>query len=196
MSRHTINTICEAIRAHRSNAWARKLGYEPLFTGTTSSKIVLIGQAPGIRAQQSGIPWDDKSGERLRTWLGMSEETFYDSQNISLMPMDFYYPGKGKTGDLPPRKDFAELWHKQLLAAMPDIQLCVLIGQYAQAFYLGDRRKRTLTETVKNYENYLPQYFPLPHPSPRNNIWMKKNSWFEKDVIPHLQKAVKKVLKK
>ncbi len=170
-----------------------KAGEQPVFTAHPDARLIIIGQAPGHKAQASGIPWDDQSGAQLRRWLGVSDETFYDETKIALMPMDFYFPGTGKTGDLPPRPGFAERWHPELLAWMPDIALTLLIGQYAQAYYL-DNRPRALTETVKNYKDYLPTQLPLPHPSPRNNIWKKKNPWFEKDVVPTLQKTVHRLL--
>lgn len=168
-------------------------GFGPVFTAHPNAKIVIIGQAPGIRAQESKKPWNDKSGEQLRRWLAVDDEIFYDPEKIALMPMDFYFPGKGKTGDLPPRKGFAELWHPPLLELMSNIEFIILIGQYAQRYYLKEQSKN-LTETVRSYKNYLPDYFPLPHPSPRNNIWKKKNPWFEEEIVPVLRTCVSKIL--
>ena len=166
-------------------------GPNPILAATPISKFAIIGQAPGSIVHKTGIPWDDKSGERLRNWLGVDDDTFYNPDVFALIPMGFCYPGKGKSGDLPPRKECAPLWHKKVLDLIPDIQLTILIGSYAQEYYLQNNRKRTLTETVRNYKAYLPQYLPLPHPSPRNNIWLKKNKWFDTEVIPYLRKVIK-----
>jgi uracil-DNA glycosylase len=170
------------------------LGPRPVFTAHPKSKIVVIGQAPGSVVHKTGIPWDDKSGENLRSWMQVDEDTFYDPEKIALVPMGFCYPGRGKSGDLPPRKECAPLWHEALLSRMKEVQLTILIGQYAQGEYMGDKKRKTLTETVKNYEEYLPEFFVLPHPSPRNNIWMAKNPWFKEKVIPGLQLKIKRIL--
>ena len=170
------------------------LGPNPVVDAHQDSKILIIGQAPGTKVHQSGIPWDDASGKRLRSWMSIDNEVFYDSSKIAIVPMGFCYPGRGKGGDLPPRKECAPLWHQRLLDSLPKIQLILLIGQYAQKYYLKEKRKKTLTETVKSFEEYAPKYFPLVHPSPRNQIWMKKNDWFEKEVVPELQKRVKLAL--
>jgi len=171
------------------------LGPNPVVDATGTSKILIVGQAPGTKVHESGIPWDDASGKRLREWMGIDSEMFYDNSKIAIVPMGFCYPGRGKGGDLPPRKECAPLWHQKLLDRLPTLKLTLLIGQYAQQYYLKDKRKRTLTETVKAFEEYFPNYFPLVHPSPRNQIWMKKNEWFERQVIPVLQKKVKQILK-
>ncbi len=165
-------------------------GVNPILAATPNSKFAIIGQAPGSIVHRTGIPWDDKSGERLRHWLGVDDDTFYNPDIFALIPMGFCYPGKGKTGDLPPRKECAPLWHQKVLEQITDIQLTILIGSYAQEYYLQKTRKRTLTETVRNYKTYLPKYLPLPHPSPRNNIWLKKNEWFYTEVIPYLRNAI------
>lgn len=170
------------------------LGIRPVFTAEEESKIVIIGQAPGKKVHENGIPWQDKSGDTLRRWLGVTEEEFYNPQLFALIPMGFCYPGKGKSGDLPPRPECAPQWHSKLLKKMENVKITLLIGQYAQAYYLKEKRFKTLTETVQNYQNYLPEYFPLPHPSPRNNIWMKKNEWFEETVLPILANKVKTML--
>lgn len=164
------------------------LGPNPVVRASATSKIVIIGQAPGIKVHQSGIPWNDASGNRLRQWLNLSTETFYDEANIAIMPMGFCYPGRGKSGDLPPTKICAPQWHNALLAKMPQVQLTLLIGSYAQQYYLTD--KLTLTERVKRWQDYLPQYLPLPHPSPRNNIWLNKNPWFEQELLPAIQQRI------
>ena len=168
------------------------LGPRPIVSAAVESKIIIIGQAPGLKVHETGIPWDDKSGENLRDWLGIDKETFYDPATIALVPMGFCYPGRGKSGDLPPRKECAPLWHKSLLKKMNKVKLVILIGQYAQNYYLGNKMKKTLTETVKNFETYLPDYFVLPHPSPRNNIWQAKNPWFKDKVLKKLKEEVKK----
>ena len=143
---------------------------------------------------ETGIPWDDPSGKQLRKWLDISDEVFYDETRIALIPMGFCYPGKGKSGDLPPRTECAPLWHEILLEKMPNIALTILIGQYAQKYYLGKRLQPNLTETVRAYANYLPEYFVVPHPSPRNRFWLRKNPWFEEAVLPELQKVISIVL--
>ena len=152
------------------------------------SKIAIIGQAPGKKVHASGIPWDDQSGKNLRNWLNVTPETFYNTSKFAIVPMGFCYPGKGKTGDLPPRKECAPTWHDSVFTYTSNIELFILIGKYAQDYYLKDNN--TLTNRVKNFHDYLPQYFVLPHPSPRNNIWIKKNKWFLQDVIPELQQLI------
>jgi uracil-DNA glycosylase len=167
------------------------LGPRPIVSAHSDSKIIIIGQAPGISVHKTGIPWNDPSGRQLRKWLDVTEETFYDETKIALIPMGFCYPGKGKSGDLPPRPECAPQWHQKLLDKMPNVELIILIGMYSQTYYLKEKAKRTLTETVANYKDYLPIYLPLPHPSPRNRFWLNKNPWFEVDVIPELQERVK-----
>lgn len=169
---------------------------KPIIRASQHSKILVIGQAPGQKVQNSGIPWDDLSGKALREWLGVNSEQFYDTNLFAIMPMGMCYPGTGKTGDLAPRKECAPNWHQKVIEQMPEIKLTLLIGKYAQEYYLGKLAKKNLTETVKNYTAYFPNYIPLPHPSPRNNIWMKKNQWFAADVIPYLQYQVKTILSK
>ena len=172
-----------------------QFGPRPIVSAHTKSKIVVIGQAPGSIVHKSGIPWDDKSGQNLRIWMGIDKEIFYNKEMIALMPMGFCYPGKGKSGDLPPIKECAPLWHKKILNKMTDVQLILLIGSFAQQYYLGNKAEKTLTETVRNYNKYLPEYSVLPHPSPRNNIWQAKNEWFKREVIPDLQNLVQSILK-
>ena len=165
-------------------------GCRPIVNASPKSKVLIIGQAPGRRVHESGIPWNDPSGDNLRKWLGVSKEQFYDADLFGIVPMGFCYPGTGRSGDLPPRKECAPLWHQPLLQAMPQMKLTILIGQYAQKHYLGPRMKKNLTETVKNFEEYLPEFIVLPHPSPRNNLWMKKNPWFAEQLIPLVRKIV------
>lgn len=171
-------------------------GQLPLFTASERTKIVLVGQAPGRIAQATEKPWNDLSGVKLRGWLGVTDEQFYDPDLFGIIPMDFFYPGKGAHGDLPPRKGFAEKWHPKILAQMPDVQLIVLVGAYSQKYYLGSARKATLTETVHSYHEYLPKFMPLVHPSPLNFRWHARNPWFEQELVPELQKLVAKILAK
>ena len=168
---------------------------KPIFSFAENSKIVLIGQAPGIRVHESEIPWDDASGRRLREWLGVSEEQFYDPANFAIVPMGFCYPGKGKSGDNPPRPECAPLWMDQVLGSLKQQKLKILIGGYSQKYFLGDRSKKNLTETVRNWRDYLPGHVVLPHPSPRNNIWLKKNPWFTDELLPKIGKFIRKSLK-
>jgi uracil-DNA glycosylase len=182
------------IASDPSNAWAKELGYQPLYTAAPSSRIAVIGQAPGRRAQETMTPWNDPSGVRLRSWLDIDVAVFYDADSIALLPMDFYYPGKGAHGDLPPRKDFAPRWHPKIIEQMPDLRLTILIGGYAQTHYLDSRVKPTLTETVRAYREYGPAVIPLVHPSPLNFRWMKKNPWFDQDVVPELRRLVQAAL--
>ncbi len=167
------------------------LGPNPVFQFSKDTKIVIIGQAPGVKVHESGIPWDDASGDRLRNWLGVSKDQFYDEKLIGLVPMGFCYPGKGKSGDLPPREECALTWHEKIFKAIGKVQLTILIGQYAQGYYLKNKAKSTLTETVKSFKEYLPSIITLPHPSPRNNIWIKKNIWFEKELLPVLKMKIR-----
>ena len=173
------------------------LGANPVVRAKRSARILIIGQAPGTKVHDSGVPWNDPSGKRLREWMQLDDQVFYDQTKIAIMPMGFCYPGKGHSGDLPPRKECAPLWHKKLLGHMPNIKLTLLIGQYAQKYYLGDSEfynGNTVTETVISWKEFAPKYFPLPHPSPRNALWLKKNSWFETKTIPQLRKQVRKAL--
>ena len=162
-------------------------GIRPVVQLNTASRIVIIGQAPGKKVHESGIAWNDRSGETLRNWLGVSREIFYDSNLISIMAMGFCYPGKGSSGDLPPRPICAKFWHPQIINQFSNKPILLLIGQYAQKQYLQQHRKNTLTETVRNFANYLPNYFVLPHPSPRNQNWVKVNPWFTEEVLPRLK---------
>ncbi|MDF0714905.1 uracil-DNA glycosylase family protein [Muricauda sp. 334s03] len=166
------------------------LGPRPIVAAHPDSRIAIIGQAPGTKVHQTGVPWDDPSGRQLRKWLGVTDEQFYNEQLFALIPMGFCYPGKGKSGDLPPRPECAPLWHKALISQMPNLTLTILIGQYAQNYYLGSTMKRNLTETVKHYQEYLPDCFVLPHPSPRNRFWLSKNPWFDLEVLPELKKKI------
>ncbi|WP_419154998.1 uracil-DNA glycosylase family protein [Weissella minor] len=186
--------IFKAIQADEQNRSYTDQGIKPLYSVHPEAKLLIVGQAPGIRAQTSGLFWDDPSGERLRSWLGIDRQTFYNNPKLAILPLDFYFPGKGKGGDLAPRTGFADKWHPKLMATMPELTTTLLVGNYAQKYYLKQTRYKTLTETVKHYQDYLPDFFPLVHPSPRNQIWLKKNPWFEQDVVPDLQQLTKDLL--
>lgn len=188
--------IFEAIKADSQNEEYTKNGIEPLYSVHHQARICIVGQAPGIRAQESRMYWNDPSGDRLREWLGIDRETFYSSDKLAIVPMDFYFPGKGKSGDLPPRKGFAQKWHPVLFEQMPDLELIILIGNYAQKYYLNLKASDKSTEVIHNFKAYLPRYFPLVHPSPRNNIWLAKNPWFEPEVLPVLKSLVKEIMEK
>jgi len=169
-------------------------GPRPVLQIHPAAKILIVGQAPGRRVHESGVPFDDASGNRLREWLGVDSETFYNPEKIAILPMGLCYPGTGKSGDLPPRPECALAWRHKILKQMPNIELTVVIGQYALDWHLKETKYKTLTDTVKNWQTYWPTHIPLPHPSPRNNIWLKKNPWFEGDVLPSLKQKVKSLL--
>lgn len=185
--------IRDALISDERNSDYSKRGILPIYQVSEEAKILIIGQAPGAKVEENGIPFMDKSGEKLRDWMGVDEATFY-SKRIAIMPMDFYFPGRGKTGDLPPRKFIAEDYHEKMLALMPKIKLTILIGEYAIKNYLKDTKKENLTETVRCFQEYLPKYFPIVHPSPLNFRWQAKNPWFEKDVVPMLRQKVHEIL--
>lgn len=170
------------------------LGPRPVIQVQSSAKILIIGQAPGIRVHKTGVPWNDPSGDRLREWLQMDKEEFYDANKVAIMPMGFCYPGKGKSGDLPPRPECAPLWHDRILRKLQRLELVLLIGQYAQNYYLLQqglmKEHKTLTQRIRHFEECPAPYFPLPHPSPRNQIWLKRNPWFYDDCIPVLRKTL------
>ena len=170
------------------------LGARPVLQADARARILIAGQAPGRRVHETGIPFNDVSGDRLRTWLGIERDTFYDASKIALLPMGFCYPGSGASGDLPPRPECAPLWREQLLRRLPNIALTLVIGQYAMAWHLGDRRQANLTATVAAWRSFWPEVLPMPHPSPRNQRWMRNNPWFEADVLPALQRRVQELI--
>lgn len=176
------------------NASYTQRGIPPLFKASKEARIVIVGQAPGRRAEETRLFWNDLSGDRLRDWMGISREIFYSTDRIAQLPMDFYYPGKAKTGDAPPRNGFAQKWHPCLLEEMPNVKTIIPIGSYAQKYYLNKCREESLTLTVRNFQKYLPKYFPLVHPSPLNIGWLKQNPWFENEVLPVLKEIVIKNL--
>jgi uracil-DNA glycosylase len=156
-----------------------------------SARLLIVGEAPGTRVHETGIPWNDRSGDRLRQWLALEREAFYDETRIAIMPMGFCYPGIDENGgDRPPRPECAPAWHGRLRALLPRIELTLLVGQYAQAYYLGKRRKEGMTETVRAWRDYGPAFLPLPHPSWRNTAWLRKNPWFDRELVPDLRKRI------
>lgn len=173
------------------------LGPRPIVQANTKAKILIVGQAPGRKVHETGIPFNDPSGDRLRDWMGIDKTVFYNDSKIALLPMGFCYPGTGKSGDLPPRPECAEAWREQLLKLLPKIELTLVIGQYAHKYHLGDTQKKNLTETVKAWKEYWDkELLPLPHPSPRNNVWLRKNDWFEKAILPTLKSRVSSLIRK
>jgi uracil-DNA glycosylase len=173
--------VCAASLAH---------GVRPVVQFSQSSRLLIIGQAPGARVHASGIPWDDASGDRLRAWTGLDRARFYDPQTVALVPMGFCYPGTGASGDLPPRSECAPLWHDRVLACLTHRRLTLLVGSYAQKHYLPEARKQTLTATVQAFDSHGPDVIALPHPSWRSTGWMQKNPWFERDLLPRLQDRI------
>jgi uracil-DNA glycosylase len=177
--------LCEAHLPH---------GPRPVLQVARGARLRIIGQAPGRKVHETGVPWNDASGERLRAWLGLTLDQFHDAHQVALIPMGFCYPGKAASGDRPPRRECAPRWHGALEALLPDLGLTLLVGQYAQARYLGTTRKATLTDTVWAWREYLPQgLLPLPHPSPRNQPWLAVNPWFERQLLPAVRAAVKRL---
>lgn len=189
----SLNDLLGEIRACTVCADSLEAGPRPIVQASPTARLVIIGQAPGRKVHESGVPWDDPSGRTLRSWLGVTDEEFYDPAHVAIVPMGFCYPGKGTSGDLPPRPECAPLWHEPLLGHLPDDRLTVIIGQYAQARYLDDREP-TLTETVARWADYLPDRIVMPHPSPRNRHWLTKNPWFEAEAIPALRDRVRTLL--
>lgn len=192
----TFEEIKQMIMADPMNQSYTERGIEPLFKVSTEARIVIVGQAPGRKAEESRMVWNDLSGDRLREWMGISREQFYGTDRIAHVPMDFYYPGKLKSGDAPPRKGFAKKWHPYILAELPKVKHIILIGSYSQKYYLGKDCEQSLTETVRNFHKYLPEYLPLVHPSPLNIGWFKNNPWFESEVIPVLKELIGNYLNK
>ncbi|WP_210488259.1 uracil-DNA glycosylase family protein [Rufibacter aurantiacus] len=179
---------CQLCAAHLPH------GPRPVLRAATSARLLIVGQAPGTKVHASGIPWDDQSGKRLRSWLRLTPDEFYNEAHVAIVPTAFCYPGTGKSGDLPPRPECFQHWHPQLLPLLPNIQLTLLIGTYAQKAFLGQHAKATLTQTVEAWQEYLPRFLPLPHPSPRNIAWFKRHPWFEREVVPTLQEIVQSML--
>lgn len=189
-----LEDLLQQIRACRICEEHLALGPRPVLRASATAKLLIVGQAPGTKVHASGKPWDDQSGKRLRHWLGLEPEVFYDESKVAIVPMGFCYPGKGKSGDLPPRPECAAHWHQKLLTLLPNIELTLLVGKYAQDYFLGLDARPTLTETVANWREYLPNYMPMPHPSPRNQFWVKHNPWFEQEAVPVLRETVHQLL--
>ncbi len=194
MTHKDLNSLLKVVRACR--ACAAQLAHEPrpIVQAGANARLLIVGQAPGARVHASGIPWDDASGERLRTWIGIDKATFYDAERVAIIPMGFCYPGKAASGDLPPRRECAELWLDRLLASLPDIELTLLVGQYAQRHFLGKAAAGGVGATVAAHAQFAPAMIPLPHPSPRNIAWFLRNPWFEAELLPNLRRQVHTVL--
>jgi uracil-DNA glycosylase len=191
----TLVDLLADIRSCRHCEASLPLGPRPVLRAGASARVLIVGQAPGTRVHASGIPWDDPSGDRLRRWLQMEPEQFYDESTVAIIPMGFCYPGRGKSGDLPPPPDCAPLWHERLLAQLPDLALVLLVGSYAQQHYLPVTPPgETLARRVQRWRDFGPRYFPLPHPSPRNTLWLRRNPWFEAEVVPALQRRLRQAL--
>jgi uracil-DNA glycosylase len=186
----SIDSLLAEIRACRICESQLPLGPKPILRARASATLLIVGQAPGTLVHGSGVPWNDASGVRLREWLQLDRERFYDEARIAIVPMGFCYPGRGASGDLPPRPECRATWHPRLVPLLSRVRLTLLIGHYAQAHFLGAARKSSLTETVRARAEYAPRYFPLPHPSPRNQLWLKSNPWFEAEAVPELRAAV------
>jgi uracil-DNA glycosylase len=190
----SLDALLAAVRACRACELHLPLGPRPVLQVAATARILVVGQAPGLRVHHSGIPWDDPSGERLRGWMGLGREVFYDASRIAIIPMGYCYPGRGAGGDLPPRRECAQLWLDQLLRRLPLIEMTLLIGQYAQRHFLGSRRKPSLAETISAWAEYTPQFMPLPHPSPRNTPWLRRHPDFERQLLPQLRSRIADLL--
>jgi uracil-DNA glycosylase len=189
-----LQSLLKQVRSCTTCAAHLPAGVRPVVQVAAGARILIAGQAPGRKVHESGVPFDDASGERLRQWLGVDRDVFYDPSIVAILPMGFCYPGTGSAGDLPPRRECAPLWREPLLAAMPNIELTLVIGRYAMDWHLPDMKSASLTEIVKDWRSHWPNILPLPHPSPRNNIWLKANPWFAHDVVPVLQARVAEIL--
>lgn len=200
-----LTDLLAEVRACRLCEQHLPLGPRPVLRAQSSAKLLIVGQAPGTKVHASGIPWNDPSGDRLRQWMGVDREVFYDETKIAIVPMGFCYPGKGKSGDLPPRPECAAQWHEKILNHLPDIQLTLLVGSYAQNHYLekkglekrglGKKSYASLTERVMDWQRFTPRQIPLVHPSPRNRRWLSNNPWFEEKVVPYLRRRVRQLLR-
>ncbi len=187
-----LDTLLAEVRACRACETELPFEPRPVLCASTSARLLIVGQAPGTRVHETGIPWNDPSGERLRRWLGMDRAFFYDQRHVAIIPMGFCYPGRGKSGDLPPRPECAALWRERLLDCLPDIELTLVIGRYAQQYHLPDTG-RSVTATVRRWREFLPAVLPTPHPSPRNQLWLRRNPWFESELVPALQRRIREL---
>lgn len=190
----SLEKLLQEVRGCRACEAYLPLGPRPILQISGSARILIVGQAPGVAVHRTGIPWNDPSGKTLRAWMGVDDAVFYDARRIAIIPMGYCYPGRGKSGDLPPRRECAELWLDKLLEYLRDIELTLLIGQYAQRHFLASRRKASLTETVRSWQDYGPDLLPLPHPSPRNRGWLKRNPWFESELLPTMRIRIAEAL--
>ncbi|MEO6947148.1 MAG: uracil-DNA glycosylase family protein [Nitrobacter sp.] len=191
----SLKRLLREVRACRICEADLPSGPRPIVQVASTARLLIIGQAPGSKVHQSGIPWNDASGDRLRDWLALDHSVFFDQSRVAILPMGFCYPGAGESGgDSPPRPECAPRWHERLLKHLPDLQLTLLVGQYAHRHYLEAARRASMTEVVKAFSQHGPRFFPLPHPSWRSAIWMQKNLWFEEAVIPELRKTVRRVI--
>lgn len=197
----SLSNLLVEIRACQACTDKLPLAPRPVLSASRTARLLIVGQAPGLRVHETGLAWNDPSGDRLRAWMGVDKALFYDTKQIAILPMGFCYPGKAKSGDLPPQPLCATLWREKLHRQLPNIRLTLLIGQYAQRYYLSNKMLgadqksfNSVTETVRNWRQYLPGFLPLPHPSPRNNIWLRKHAWFEQEVVPALRQQVAMVL--
>ena len=190
-----LELLLAEVRACRICAEDLPLGPRPVLRARATARILVVGQAPGTKVHETGIPWNDPSGDRLREWMALDRERFYDESRIAIIPVGFCYPGRHpRGGDLPPRPECAPQWRERLLALLPEIRLTVVAGSYAQALCLGDRRRASLTETVRAWRAFAPEFIPTPHPSFRNNFWLRRNPWFEAETVPYLREQVRRIL--
>jgi uracil-DNA glycosylase len=195
MSDRSLSALLGEIRGCRVCAAHLPLGPRPILRARASARLLIVGQAPGTKVHESGIPWDDRSGERLRDWLQLDRAAFYDDSRVAIVPMGFCYPGvDAHGGDRPPRRECAPLWHARLLALLPRLELTLLVGSHAQHYYLTDRGARTMTETVRGWRDCAPRFIPLPHPSWRNTAWLRRNPWFETELLPELRRRARNLL--
>lgn len=190
----TLEALLAAVRACRACEGELPLGPRPVLQASATARVLVVGQAPGARVHASGIPWDDASGARLRDWMGIDADAFYDASRVAIIPMGFCYPGRGESGDRPPRRECRELWLGRLLAKLPHVELTLLVGEHAQRHFLGPRRKATLAATVAAWRDYAPRFIPLPHPSPRNTPWFRRHPGFAQDLLPELKRRVRAAL--
>lgn len=193
LSEVSLAELARAVRACRLCAGVLPHEPRPVIQLSESSRILVVGQAPGRRVHETGLPFNDPSGDRLRDWMGVTRDQFYDERLMAILPMGFCYPGTGRSGDLPPRPECAPTWREALLARLPNIRLTLAIGQYAHAWHLPDAR-RSVTENVRAWRQYWPHLIPMPHPSPRNNLWLRRNAWFEQEVVPALRRRIADLL--
>ncbi|MDF1586551.1 uracil-DNA glycosylase family protein [Marinimicrococcus flavescens] len=189
-----IENLLAKIRACTACAAHLPLGPRPVVRASPTARVLIVGQAPGTRVHDTGIPWNDPSGDRLRAWMGVDRATFYDERRFAIVPMGFCYPGRAASGDMPPRPECAPLWHGRLLARMPELRLVLLAGSYAHRWYLGGHRKGSLTETVRAFRSMPERFVPLPHPSGRNNGWFKRHPWFDEELVPELRRKLASAL--